>query len=278
MSTSLILLFFMHADPGIMADRNLQMINGEFSSLSRKVQLVLQSRDDITVDEIHSFLIRYFARSDWTQKPSTIDELFNALSVANLWSYSNYGPMEDIVKHFLPNDGDMKKRIAGYKTKLNGFYTATKIADFIKLPDLGDSEYRYQDPEQPLPEGIFTLKDYCKLKLKLNLGNRKVSAMTLSYVDELWRSLAEEFDLPCLTAVIQSIIKGSLQITWYILPHFAKKIIDKTTAAKDTSFFQKHRIALLQIDNHVIYDEKKDIKVCTLFLLKIRHVLNNDIA
>jgi hypothetical protein len=85
--------------------------------------------------------------------------------------------------------------------------------------------------------------------------------MTLSYVDELWRSLAEEFDLPCLTAVIQSIVKGSLHITWYVPPHIAKKIIEKTTTAKATPFFQKHRIALLQIDDYVIYDEKKDIMV-----------------
>ena len=212
------------------------------------------------MDKIHSFLVRFFSKDDWIQKPSSIDELFNALSVANLWSYSNYGPLEDIAKHFLPDDGAVKKLIADYKTKLNGFYTATKIADFIKLSDFGDSE---QDPEKPLPVGTFTLKDYHKLKLRLNLGNRKVSAMTLSYVDELWRTLAEEFDLPCLTAVIHSIIKGSLQITWYVLPHIAKKIIDRTTAAEaiSISFIQKHRIALLQIDNYVIYDEKKDVMV-----------------
>ena len=237
-----------------MANRNLQKIKRHFSSLSHQVQLVLQSHD-ITVDKIHSFLVRCFSRDDWTQKPSTIDELFNALSVAKLWSYSNYGPLEDITRHFLPNDATVKKLIGDYKTQLNGFYTATKIADFIKLSDFGDSE---QDPEQPLPVDMFTLKDYRKLKLKLNLGNRKVSAMTLSYVDELWRSLAEEFDLPCLTAVIHSIIKGSLQVIWYVLPHIAKKITDMTTAAKTTSFLQKHRIALLQIDDYVIYDEKKD--------------------
>jgi hypothetical protein len=92
-------------------DRNLQKIKGDFSSLSNKVQLVLQSHDDITIDKIHSFLVRYFSRDVWTQKPSSIDDLFNALSVADppLWSYSNYGPLEDIAKHFLPNDGDVKK-------------------------------------------------------------------------------------------------------------------------------------------------------------------------
>ena len=208
------------------------------------------------MDKIHSFLVRCFSRDDWTRKPSTLDELFNALSVAKLWNYDNYGPLEDIAKHFLPDDAKVKKLIANYKTKLNGFYTATKIVNFIKLSDFENSE---QDPEQPLPVHTFTLKDYRKLKMKLKLGNRKVSAMTLSYVDELWRSLAEEFDLPCLTAVIHSIIKGSLQITWLVLPYIAEKI--KTTAANAASFFRRHGIALLEIDDCVVYDEKKDTVV-----------------
>ena len=238
-----------------MTDRNLKQIKRHFSSLSHAVQLVLQFHE-ITVDKIHSFLVRCFSRDDWTQKSSTLDELFNALSVAKLWNYDNYGPLEDIAKHFLPNDSAVKNLIADYKTKLNGFYATTKIVEFIELSDFEDTE---QDPEQPLPVHTFTLKDYRKLKLKLNLGNRRVSAMTLSYVDELWRSLAEEFDLPCLTAVIHSIIKGSLQITWLILPHIAEKI--KTNAAKAASFLQHHGVALLEIEGCVIYDEKKDIMV-----------------
>ena len=43
----------------------------------------------------------------------------------------------------------------------------------------------------------FSFEDYRKLKVKLNLpGGQKVSAVTLSYIDQLWRSVAEEFDLP----------------------------------------------------------------------------------
>ena len=181
--------------------KNLNKIKGQFSSLLLEVQSVLKSCQ-VNVDNVRNFLVHYFARSDWIHNPSNLDELFTALSIAKLWSYNQYDPLEEIVKKFLADDDDVKKFVSDYKNQLTGFYTTTKIADFIKLSNFEESE---QDPQQPLPTDSFTLKDYRKLKVKLKL-NRKLSAITLSYVDELWRSLAEEFDLPCLTAVIHSII------------------------------------------------------------------------
>ena len=179
-----------------------------------------------------------------------------ALSVAKLWSYDHYDLLEEITMRLLPNDVNAKKLIVEYKGQLTGFYTTTKIADFIKLSDFEDSE---QDPQQPLPTDSFTLKDYHKLKLKLKL-DRKVSAVTLSYVDELWRSLAEEFDLPCLTAVIHSIIEGSLMVTWLILPHVAEKIIASSSTAKAINFFRFHGILSVEIDNDTVYDEKHMVR------------------
>ena len=82
-----------------------------------------------------------------------------------------------------------------------------------------------------------------------------MSAITLSYVDELWRSLAEEFDLPCLTAVIHSIIEGSLVVTWLILPHIAEIVV--ATSTKVIKFFRRHGIVLVMIDNDTVYDEEK---------------------
>ena len=82
-----------------------------------------------------------------------------------------------------------------------------------------------------------------------------MSAVTLSYVDELWRSLAEEFDLPSLTAVIHSIIEGSLVVTWLVLPHIAEKII--ANSSKATKFFRHLGIVELAIDECIIYDAEQ---------------------
>ena len=236
--------------------KNLNKIKGQFSSLLLEVQSALKSRQ-VSIDNLRNFLVHYFARSDWIHNPSNLDEIFTALSVAKLWSYDQYDPLEEIVKKFLPDDDDVKKFVSDYKNQLTGFYTTTKIADFIKLSDFEESE---QDPQQPLPTDSFTLKDYRKLKLKLKI-NRKVSAITLSYVDELWRSLAEEFDLPCLTAVIHSIIEGSLVVTWLVLPHVAEKIM--ANSSKATKFFRRHGIVEVVIDECIIFDAELMVSTCT---------------
>jgi hypothetical protein len=232
--------------------KNLNKIKGQFSSLLLKVQSALKSHQ-VSVDSVRNFLVHYFRRSDWIHDPSNLDDLFTALSVAKLWNYDHYGDLEVVIEHFLADDSKVKKFISDYKSQLTGFYTTTRIADFIKLSDFEESE---QDPQQPLPTDGFTLKDYRKLKLKLKI-DRKVSAVTLSYVDELWRSLAEEFDLPCLTAVIHSIIEGSLVVTWLVLPHIAEKII--STSIKDDKFFHLNGITRMEIDSTVIFDEVQNL-------------------
>ena len=238
--------------------KNLNKIKGQFSSLLLKVQSALKSCQ-VSVDNLHDFLVHYFSRGDWIHDPSNLDALFRALSIAKLWNYDHYDPLEEITKQFLADDADVKKFVSDYKNQLTGFYTTTRIADFIKLSDFEESE---QDPQQPLPTDSFTLKDYRKLKLKLKL-DRKVSAVTLAYVDELWRSLAEEFDLPCLTAVIHSIIEGSLVVTWLVLPHVVEKII--ANSSKATKFFHRHGIVEVVIDEHIIYDE--ELMVSTYYIV-----------
>ena len=245
-----------------MTRKNLTKIRGHFSSLLLKVQSALKSRQ-ISVNDVHDYLVHYFSRGDWIHDPSNLDALFTALSIARLWSYDHYDPLEEITKQFLADDAGVKKFVSDYKNQLTGFYTITKIADFIKLSDFEGNE---QDPQQPLPVHTFTLNDYRKLKLKLKI-ERKVSAVTLSYVDELWRSLAEEFDLPCLTAVIHSIIEGSLVVTWFVLPHVAEKIM--ANSSKATKFFHRHGIVEVVIDECIIFDAELMVSTCTTSNLPI---------
>ena len=231
-------------------------IKGQFSALLQKVQSALESRQ-INVDIVHSFLVRSFSRDDWNQHPSGFTELFNALSVSKLWDYQHLNPLEMITSEFLPDDADVKALFSEYKGKLNGFHAATKLVDYIKLPEFKDSE---QDPHESLQVDIYKVADYRKLKVKLNLG-RRLSAIALSYVDDLWRSLAEEFDLPSLTAVIDSIIEGSLEVTWLILPHIAEKIKAKSTKA--VRFFRDHDIIQVAINDDILYNEEQMVSECT---------------
>ena len=230
-----------------------QTIRGQFSSLLDKVQSALQA-NQISVDRVRHFLIRFFRSDIWVKKSTDLGEIFDAVSVAKLWNYDHYGPLEEVIKQLLPNDSTMKKLMSEYKRQLNAYFTAMKITDFIKQSKI---EAAYQDPDEPLAIQDFSFEDYRKLKVKLNLPEgRKLSAVTLSYVDQLWRSLAEEFDLPCLTAVIHSIVMGSLEVTWLILPHVAEHMISKAKALDSDRFYQGNEIVELKIDDVILYSKK----------------------
>ena len=233
-----------------------QTVRGQFLSLLDKVQSVLQA-NQVSVDRVRQFLIRYFHSNTWVSKTSNLGELFDAVSVAKLWNYDHYGPLEEIIKQLLPNES---KLISEYKNQLNAYNTVTKITDFIKQSKIEAAE---QDPDEPLAVQDFTFKEYRKLKVRLDL-KRKVSETTLSDVDKLWRSLAKEFDLPCLTAVIRSIVMGSLEVTWLILPHIADQIIT-TYKAKDpkvTDMFCEHNaIVELKIGDVVLYNKEYPLLV-----------------
>ena len=234
-----------------------QTIRGQFSSLLDKVQCALQA-NQVSVDRVCEFLIRFFCSDSWVKKSSHLGEIFNAVSVAKLWNFDHCGPLEEVVKQLLPNDTHL---VSEYKDQLNAYYTTTKITEFIKESKI-DADY--QDPDTLFDVKCFK-EHYRKLKVKLNL-KRKVSETTMSYVDRLWRSLAQEFDLPCLTAVVHSIVIGSLEITWLILPHVAERIISEAKALDSNpvymysrleQFFRDHDIHELTVDGIILYNKEE---------------------
>ena len=231
-----------------------QTLRGQFSYLLDKVQSALQT-NQVSVDRVRHFLIRYFRSNAWAQNISDLGELFDAVSVAKLWNYDHYGPLEEVIKQLLSNDSNIRKMMSEYKHQLNAYYTATKIFDFIKQSTI-EPTVAFQDPNEPIAVRDLSFEDYRKLKIKLNLpAGRKLSAVTLSYVNQLWRSIAEEFDLPCLTAVINSIVRGCLEVTWLILPHVAEHMISKSKIL-DSKFYEHNEIVEVKINGIILYNEK----------------------
>ena len=180
--------------------------------------------------------------------------------VTKLWSYDHYVPLKELTEQFLTeqflhNDEQVRKHIADYRNHLSGFYATTRIIDFINLSELEESE---DDPQQPFSPEKYK-KYYHKLKVKLKL-DKKITELTLGYVNTLWQSIAEEFDLPSLTAIIDKIIDGSLVIAWLVLPHAANKI--RSSISKALRFYQQHNIVEVHVDNELLYDEEWIVSVC----------------
>ena len=228
----------------------LETIKRDFSCLLVEVRVALQALE-VDVVNIHQFLVSFFQRDDCIPKSSDLTEIFNAITVAKLWHYDHYGPLKRLAESFLPQDDPTRTRITNYRSQLSGFYTTTKIIDFIDLSELGDSEdHTQQDfaPEKYKPH-------YQKLTLTLKLDRKvKLSDLTLKYVDTLWRALTEEFNLPPLTVVIDKIVRGSLIISWLVPQGVAAVIVG--SYSKAIRFYQQQTIIQVKLDDKVLYDQK----------------------
>ena len=215
----------------------------------------------VKVSDVHQFLVASFQGDSDIPEASDLTKLFNVITVAKLWRYDHYVPLQELAEQFLPDDEQVKKHIADYRNRLAGFCTTTKIVDFINLSELEESE---DDPQQPFSPEKYK-KYYRQLKIKLKV--KKITELTLGYVNTLWESFAEEFGLPSLTAVIDKIIDGSLVIAWLMLPHIADKI--RASVSKALGFYQRHSIVEVYIDDELLYDQEWIVSVytCTVMLV-----------
>ena len=198
----------------------------------------------VDVDEVYQYLI------DALQCPipqtQDLQEIFNYLSTNQHWTYQSCGLVEKLDKNFLQcRDNSIKQHIAKYKDKLTGYFATEKIIR---------SEFFRNSDSESATQSVTDYSDDHRKKLGVRLHfKRKLSDECLTYVADLWNSLQETFELPSITAVIDSIVEKCLEITWLILPADAEKII--ALAKVHSDFFQKHMIMSLTIDNDIIYEE-----------------------
>ena len=222
---------------------NVEEIKALFSSLVLEVQLALQSQSDIS--NVRDFLITFF-ECDFPET-SDVKKLFAAITLKHLWDYHHYSPLERLVNKFLPNDQEVGSLMKAYKAHLSGFYLTTKLINYIEYQNLSADD---SDEECDEPSPKLTTKQYKKIKVVLQL-ERKISQLSLDYVVKLWQSFAEEYEIPSLTAVIDRIVAGSLEITWIVPQYIADAILSRS------KFFRSHAIVLVSVDDIIIYDEKQ---------------------
>ena len=209
------------------------------------------------------FLITFF-KCDLPET-SDLKKLFTTITLNDLWDYHHYSPLERLVDQFLPSDQEVGKLMKAYKARLSGFYLTTKLIDYIEYQNLSadDSD---EECDQSSPK--LTTKQYKKIKVVLQL-ERKISQVSLDYVVKLWQSFAEEYEIPSLTAVIDRIVAGSLEITWRVPQHIVDAIRPRS------KFFRSHGIVLVSIDDIIIYDKKQ--MVSTILLYSVNRTRNFEI-
>ena len=219
-------------------------ISAMFSSLLLEVQSSLEATSKI--DDVRQFLLTFFRCS--LVETSSYHKLFEEISLRNLWTYQHHSPVEKLINKFLSGDEELKELMKVYKACLSGFYTTTKLVDFMELKKLTVDDVEDECDDQQPP--VLSPKQYRQLKVVLKL-DRKITTLSLEYVHKLWCSFAEEYDIPSLTAVLERVAPGSLEITWLIPVHLADKIVPRS------KFFRDHGIVRVFLDDELVYDEEE---------------------
>ena len=233
---------------------NVEVIKALFSSLVLDVQLALESQSDIR--NVRDFLTTFF-KYDFSET-SDLEKLFATITLNDLWDYHHFSPLERLIDKFLPNDQKVGNLMKDYKAHLSGFYLTTRLIDYMEYKNLSADD-SYEECDQPSPK--LTPKQYKKIKVVLQL-ERRISQVSLDYVVKLWQSFAEEYEIPSLTAVIDKIVAGSLEVTWIVPQYIADTILPRS------KFFRCHRIVLVSIGDVIIYDEKQMVSAI-LYLVYI---------
>ena len=227
---------------------NLEDIKSRFAFLLLKVRSAFEM-NHVAPTDVHGVLIGIFDCGDRLPK-TNLEEIFTAVTNQRLWDYTHHSPVEKLLRRFLPDHLLLMCEMREYKAHLSGFYTTTKLIDYIKYTNIDSTADNELDLEK------LTDANYQKLKVKLDL-DRKINTLALKYVQDLWEEFAEEFDIPYLTAVIGKILSGSLHITWLITSKMANKIV---TAVHESTFFQNHpHIMYVAINGTVYYDKVSNL-------------------
>ena len=232
------------------AQQNIRMIKERFSTLVTVSCERLQSRK-IKIQSIKMFLVSMYG-NDITRKiesATSLDQIFHELSKHGLWNYFNYHLLESIIKKFACMDNTLQRMMEKYKHDLTGHILTQKIETYLKATRY---EHAITDSDSSADEIISSLPVEQKSKLFKELTTKcdamVVTDHTLSYVNTLWESLAQQFQLPQLTLILHDIAEG--RITWLIPAELTQCVIKM---AEETGNVFSRGVVNVTLDEKRIY-------------------------
>ena len=175
------------------------------------------------------------------ESAKSLDEIFRALSKHKLWDYLNYYLLQSIIEQFAGDDDELKTVMEQYQKDLTGHILTLKIQTYLDATNYEPSA----DEKLPAlpPPNIFK-----KLSVKVKAN---ITEHSLSYVYELWRSLAIQFDLPQPAMILHDIAEGCLGIIWLLPTNLVKYVTEMAQGSLD--MFARQHIQRVMLEEQCIY-------------------------
>ena len=231
-----------------MKTSNVIEIKRRFSALLSNVRSALEGKG-VRFENVRQHLIDLFQDLD-SSSATSFDELFRGMSLKGHWNFEHHSPVETLISTFLPENDSIMKDYNDYVEYLNGYYATIKLIPYINLST--------EESSSVLPLSSYTPEQYRRLKVILDIPHRKITELSMKYVQDMWKKFAREFDIPLLTAIVGKLVKSSLEITWLIQPYLCDKIA--ASVHKSIRFFFFFYIIYVAIDDRPIYDAKQVVR------------------
>ncbi len=236
--------------------KNMATIKKNYSKLIKNVTSNLNKANP-DMSSFHSFVIHMFDAED-LPRAETVQDMFDVLTKKRCWDYLTVYNLESIVEEFSEQYEDQnKKMIKQYKEELAGFKAAIKIIEYMAG---SKAEEECEEDEEYVcllsEKEKYDDKYRKKLSLKLHEGKRggaKITFSSLQYVEKLWDSLCDEFEMPSLPKLLDSITYGSIIITWIVRRINAQKILSQIFY--HVEFLKQEMVIEICLENVCIYNE-----------------------
>ena len=229
----------------IFACENLEVIKGKFADFQTNVCEKFEQMG-VDIRKFRQYVAIQFSPGNCIpSSPTSLMDIFDAITHHGLWDYFHFSPLVTIIKKFGAGDPEMKTWIEEYKKDLKSYKLVATLEDYI------DSEIK--DHSEP-PRAQKAKDDpsyFTQMEWKTEFVDH-----SLQYLTDVWEMFSSHYLLPESppTALLERVREGCVSITWLIPSKLVPQLVK--IAKIDTHFFQKHRILKLKVGDLCVYEEK----------------------
>lgn len=229
----------------VFARENLEAITTRFADLQTRVCVRLEEIG-VDIGQFRLFVTNQFPPGYFIPAPpTTLKEVFEAITHHELWGYFHYSPLVRIVQRFGSNDPKMEAWVEKYKKDLKSYQLVATIEDYI-VPELNTCA----DPP-PAKKAKYDRRYVCPVEWKTDFIDH-----SLKYLAEVWELFSIHYLVPKSppTALLDRIHIGCVSITWLVPSGLIPQLINR--AKIDTTFFQEHCIIKVTVGDQCVYERE----------------------
>ena len=202
------------------------------------------TKNGVDIKEFLLFVIALFPPGDCIPStPTSLREVFEAITLHGLWDYFHYSPLVQIVQNFGAGDPEMNAWIQNYQKDLKAYALVARIEDYIEsdLDTYTDQSHVYSAKYDP--------RYNCPVEWKLDFVDH-----SLQYLTNVWEMFSDRYLLPDSppTALLDRVRKGCVCVTWLVPSYLIPQLIKR--AKINPEFFQMRHILKVTVRGEVVHE------------------------